>query len=133
TAYGYDELGQQTSRTDANTHITRFDYDQLGRRVKRILPGGQFETYAYDIGGNLASKTNFNGKTTTFAYDTMRRLLSRTPDASLSQPTVSFTYDATGQRATMNDASGSTVYTYGARNRLMSKQAPFVTLTYRYA
>jgi YD repeat-containing protein len=72
-----------------------------------------------------------SGKTTTFTYDTMRRLLSKTPDASLSQPTVSFTYNANGQRATMNDASGVTTYTYES-NRLSSKQTPFGTLSYTY-
>ena len=100
--------------------------------MKRILPGSQFETYAYDNGGNLQSRTDFNTKTTTFAYDTMRRLLSKTPDSSLSQPTVSFTYNSTGQRATMNDASGATVYSYDVRNRLSSKQTPFGTLSYTY-
>jgi YD repeat-containing protein len=75
--------------------------------VKRILPGGQFETYAYNNGGNLESKTDFNSKTTTFTYDVMRRLLSKIPDASLNQPTISFTYNPIGQRATMSDASGA--------------------------
>src|SRR5205085_2880546 len=123
----YNEIGQQISQTDANNHTTRFEYDQLGRRVKRILPGSQFETYSYDNGGNLSNTTDFNGKATTFTYDTMRRLLSKTPDASLNQPTVSFTYNATGQRATMTDTSGATVYSYDARNRLASKQTPFGT------
>jgi len=132
TTYGYNELGQQISQTDANNHTTRFEYDQLGRRVRRILPAGQFETYSYDNGGNLQSKTDFNGKTTTFAYDTMRRLLSKAPDASLGQPTISFTYAATGQRATMNDVSGATLYSYDVRNRLSSKQTPFGTLSYTY-
>jgi RHS repeat-associated protein len=132
TTYGYNELGQQVSQTDANNHTTRFEYDQLGRRVKRILPAGQFETYAYNNGGNLQSRTDFNGKTTTFNYDVMRRLLSKVPDASLNQPTVSFTYNSLGQRATMNDASGATVYTYDARNRLASRQTPFGTLSYTY-
>ena len=132
TTYGYNEIGQQISQTDANNHTTRFEYDQLGHRVKRILPGGQFEIYSYDNGGNLQSKTDFNAKTTTFAYDVMRRLLSKTPDASLSQPTITFTYNVTGQRATMSDASGATAYTYDARNRLTSKQTPFGTLTYTY-
>jgi YD repeat-containing protein len=45
---------------------------------------------------------------------------------------VSFTYSATGQRVTMNDASGATVYTYDVRNRLSSKQTPFGTLSYTY-
>ena len=132
TTYGYNELGQQLSQTDANNHTTRFEYDQLGRRVKRSLPAGQFETYAYDTGGNLQNRTDFNGKNTTFNYDVMRRLLSKVPDASLNQPTISFTYNISGQRATMNDASGSTVYSYDARNRLSSKQTPFGTLSYTY-
>ncbi len=132
TTYTYDERSQQLTQTDANNHITRFEYDQLGRRVKRVLPGGQFETYAYDNGGNLQSRTDFNGKTTTFTYDDMRRLLTKVPDASLNQPTITFTYNANGQRATMNDASGATVYSYDVRNRLQSKQTPFGTLSYTY-
>jgi YD repeat-containing protein len=110
---------------DANNQTSRFEYDQLGRRVKRTLPAGQFEVFSYDNGGNLTSRADFNGRTTTFAYDMMRRLLSRTPDPSLSQPAVSFTYNSTGQRATMADASGATTYTYDVRNRLTSKQTPF--------
>jgi YD repeat-containing protein len=62
----------------------------------------------------------------------MRRMLTKVPDASLSQPTVTCTYNASGQRATMNDASGETVYTYDVRNRLATKQTPFGTLTYTY-
>ncbi len=132
TSYAYNELGQQISQTDANNHTTRFEYDQLGHRVKRILPAGQFETYSYDTGGNLQSRTDFNGKITTFNYDVMRRLLSKVPDASLNQPTINFTYNLSGQRATMTDASGTTVYSYDGRNRLSSKQTPFGTLSYTY-
>lgn len=75
---------------------------------------------------------DFNGKTTTYTYDSMRRMLTKVPDASLNQPAVTFTYNANGQRATMNDASGETVYTYDVRNRLATKQTPFGTLTYTY-
>jgi RHS repeat-associated protein len=132
TIYGYNELGEQISQTDANNHTTRFEYDQLGRRVKRILPAGQFETYSYDNGGNVQSRTDFNGKTMTLAYDLMRRLLTKTPDPSLNQPTISFTYNQTGQRLTMSDASGTTFYNYNASSRLASKQTPFGTLSYTY-
>ena len=62
----------------------------------------------------------------------MRRLLSKVPDASLNQPTISFTYNVSGQRATMTDASGTTTYAYDVRNRLASKQTPFGTLSYTY-
>jgi RHS repeat-associated protein len=132
TRYEYNELGQQVKQIDALNRETKYEYDRIGRRTKRILPLGQTETYSYDTDGNLRSKTDFNGKTTTFAYDEMRRLLSKTPDASLNQPAVSFTYNVLGQRASMTDASGSTVYAYDNRNRLQSKQTPFGALSYTY-
>ncbi|MGC2237821.1 MAG: PKD domain-containing protein [Pyrinomonadaceae bacterium] len=132
TVYDYNELGQQTLQKDALGRETKYEYDKLGRRTKRILPLGQTETYSYDTGGNLQSRTDFNGKTTTLAYDNMRRLISKTPDASLNQPTVSFTYNNLGQRATMTDASGTTNYNYDNRNRLSSKQTPFGALSYTY-
>ncbi|HSS19125.1 MAG TPA: PKD domain-containing protein [Pyrinomonadaceae bacterium] len=132
TTYSYDEIGQQISQTDANNHTTRFEYDQLGRRVKRILPGGQFETYAYDNAGNLSGRTDCNGKVSSFSYDLMNRLLVKTPDASLNQSAIGFTYNALGQRVTMNDASGATSYSYDVRNRLTTKQTPFGTLSYTY-
>jgi RHS repeat-associated protein len=62
----------------------------------------------------------------------MGRLLTKVPDPSLNQPTVNLTYNLTGQRSTMSDASGATVYGYDIRNRLTSKQTPFGTLSYAY-
>jgi RHS repeat-associated protein len=132
TAYGYDELGRQLSQTDANNHTTRFEYDQLGRRSKRILPLGQLESYSYDLAGNLQTRTDSNGKVTSFAYDAMRRLSSKTPDASFNQAPITFTYNVTGQRASMVDASGTTLYSYDTRNRLIGRQTPFGALSYTY-
>jgi len=132
TTYGYDQVGNRISQTDANLHTTTYQYDQLGRRVGRTLPAGQSESYVYDAAGNLKSKTDFNGKTTTYAYDTSNRLLSKAPDPSFNAPTVSFTYTANGLRQTMADVSGATTYAYDNRNRLTQRQTPFGTLTYTY-
>ena len=46
--------------------------------------------------------------TTAYNYDALNRLLTKTPDATLSQPAVHFTYTSTGQRLSMVDASGTT-------------------------
>lgn len=132
TRYAYDEAGNCLSQTDANGHITTFEYDRLGRRLKRTLPAGMSETYSYDAAGNLTARVDFRGKRTTYGYDVMNRLLSKTPDASLGEPGVTFTYTATGRRATMTDASGTTSYDYDAREHLKTKTTPQGVLTYTY-
>jgi RHS repeat-associated protein len=132
TSYSYDDVGNQLTQTDANGHTTSFAYDQMGRRTSRTLPLGMAETTTYDADGNMTSQTDFNGHTTTYTYDSMNRLLSKAPDPSLNEPTVSFTYTATGQRASMQDASGTTTYTYDPRDRLLTKASPEGTLTYTY-
>jgi RHS repeat-associated protein len=50
----------------------------------------------------------------------------------LNEAAVSFTYTATGKRATMTDASGTTTYHYDNRDRLISKITPQGTLSYTY-
>jgi RHS repeat-associated protein/uncharacterized repeat protein (TIGR01451 family) len=130
--FGYDADSNVTRLTDAAGRVTSFQYDNLGHRTGRVLPLGMAETSAYDAAGNLAARTDFNGKTASYQYDPLNRLLSRIPDASLGQPTVSFTYTPTGKRASMSDASGTTFYTYDNRDRLLTKATPEGTLTYRY-
>jgi YD repeat-containing protein len=132
TSYGYDEVGNRISQTDANQHTTTYGYDNLGRRTSRKLPAGQSESYTYDSAGNLKTKVDFNGKTTTYAYDTNNRLLSKTPDPSFSAQPVSFTYFNNGLRKTMVDPSGTTSYVYDNRNHLQTKQTPEGTLNYTY-
>jgi RHS repeat-associated protein len=132
TTYSYDEQGNQLTQTDAEGRTTRFAYDKMGRRIKRTLPLGQTETFSYDAAGNLRTKTDFNGRTTTYAYDTVNRLTRKTPDGSLGQPSVVLSYTPSGQRASMQDASGSTTYSYDNRDRLLSKATPQGTLSYSY-
>jgi len=132
TRYGYDEAGARVSQTDALGRTTTFEYDRAGRRVRRVLPLGAAETNAYDAAGNLVARTDFAGKVTAYAYDALNRLVRRTPDASLSEPPVAFTYTPAGRRASMTDATGTTLYTYDLRGRLASKATPRGTLSYTY-
>jgi RHS repeat-associated protein len=132
TRFDYDELGNQLSQTDTNNHATSYTCDNAGRRLTRTLPLGQQELLGYDEAGNLTSRRDFNGRVTTFGYDAMNRLRYRVPDASLSEPTVEFTYNANGQRETMRDMSGTTYYGYDGRGQLLSKQTTFGTLSYAY-
>jgi RHS repeat-associated protein len=132
TQYSHDLDNNLAGVTDANLHATVFGYDDLNRRNLRQLPLLMSESSVYDAAGNLASRTDFNGKTTTYSYDSLNRLLSKTPDSTLNEAAVSFTYTATGKRATMQDASGLTTYTYDNRDRLNTKATPQGTLSYTY-
>ena len=82
------------------------------------------EYSSYDAVGNAARVTDFNGKTTTYHYDALNRLDTISPDASLNQPSILFTFTPTGQRASMSDGSGTTTYGYDAQDRLTSKATP---------
>jgi RHS repeat-associated protein len=132
TVHTYDALNNLLSTTDALGRTTRYEYDALNRMIKRVLPLGMVELYTYDQVGNRVTEYDFRGKQTSYEYDSMNRLVEKTPDPSLGEPPVSFTYDRTGLRASMVDASGTTFYAYDARHRLLSKQTPRGTLTYTY-
>jgi RHS repeat-associated protein len=134
TTYGYDWVGNMTSIQDAKSHTTSFQYNGLHQRTRQTLPiTSIFATYTYDENGNLHTLTDFNGKTTTYTYDKLNRITNIAPDASLSgQTPIGFTYYSTGDRKTMTDASGTTSYSYNARNRLLSKATPYGSLSYTY-
>ncbi|MBZ4421853.1 RHS repeat-associated core domain-containing protein [Myxococcus sp. RHSTA-1-4] len=132
TVYVYDELGNAVSVTDANGHTVRMAYDTQGRRIRRTLPMGQTESWTYDAAGNVLSHTDFAGRTTTFAYDAMDRMVTKTPDSAFGQPAIQFHYGPSGRRTEMVDATGTTVYTYDVRDRLLRKATPFGTLSYTY-
>jgi RHS repeat-associated protein len=132
TAYGYDSNGNLTTLADANAHTTQNGFDPLNQLGQETMPAGQTQTRLYDKAGNLVSLKDYNGHTTTYTYDTMNRLLQRTPDAATGEPAESFTYTATGKRATMTDASGTTTYGYDDHDRLVTKATPQGTLSYTY-
>ena len=54
------------------------------------------------------------------------------PDPSLAEPRIEFTYTANGQRETMRDATGTTIYSYDGRGQLSTKQTPFGTMSCSY-
>jgi YD repeat-containing protein len=127
TEYGYDEAGNLITQKDANGHITRYEYDGLGRRVATVLPLGQRSTTTYDGVGNLVSATDFNGATITYDYNALNQLVAQ----HLPSNTVEFTL--TGQRATVTDDRGSTVYAYDPRGHLSSRTDPDDTaISYTY-
>jgi YD repeat-containing protein len=138
TSYGYDEVGNRITQSDANQHATSYAYDQRGRRMQRNLPLGQTESYTYDGNGNVATRTDFNGRTTTYSYDAGNRLLTKAADPyfvnnHIGAAAVTYTYDRFGQRSTMTDAAGTTSWTqYDCRGRVQQMGGPAGGYFYNY-
>jgi RHS repeat-associated protein len=132
TQYTYDADGDLVFLTDADGRVSSYQYDVLDRVSLHMLPLGQAEYKSYDPVSNLIGKTDFNGNTTSYTYDKLNRLLTKVPASSLNEPTITFTYTATGKRASMIDASGTTNYTYNNRDHTLTEATPEGTLSYTY-
>ena len=119
---------------DGNNNPTSYDYDGDGRLVATRYPGANATTGAdierttlFDASGLPLQSVDGRGVTTNLGY---------TPDGlpqSVSYPAppgenVSLSYDAFGQVATRDDASGSESYIYNYVGRLYRQ-----TTTYRRA
>ncbi|WP_237057157.1 DUF6531 domain-containing protein [Microbulbifer sediminum] len=135
TRYGYDAVGNRISETDALLRETTWEYDVLNRVVKETAADLVETTYAYDEVGNRTSMTvaanTADAVTTSYTYDDNNQLRSETN--ALNQ-TVSYDYDANGNRVAMTDARGNTTsYTFDKNNRLTHVTDPELhTVEYRY-
>ncbi|HEV7745181.1 MAG TPA: Ig-like domain-containing protein, partial [Pyrinomonadaceae bacterium] len=113
-SYGYDAVGNPTSRTDYNGATTDYTYDDLNRLTTMSYPDSASVTYAYDGLSRLTTAANENG-TVTFSYDSRGRV-SETTD--VWGKTLGYSYDANGNRVAMSlDSSDYASYSYDEVNR----------------
>ena len=144
TRYGYDEVGNKLTQTDANDHTTTWTYDYFGRTVSRTLPEGQQESTAYSTqacstpaytgyGDDLCqviTHTDFKGQVTTTVMDQ----LGRTERIDYHDGSFKvYDYYAGGQVRSITTEQGTVSYTYDAADRLATEtQADGSVLSYEY-
>lgn len=116
TAYGYDPAGNTASRVDANGHTTTWHYDDANRPNQTVTALGRFWAFTHDSRGNLATIVDPVGATTTYGYDGHDRVAAIS--YSDGAPSVAYSYDDNGNRATMTDGAGTVIYRYDDLNRL---------------
>ena len=119
--YVYDEVGNLIARTDALGRMTTYMYDAENRPVVVTSPAGKTWTLGYDADGNLISMRTPSGGTIGYAHDSLGRVVQ--VSYSDGTPSVSYTYDAAGNRVSMTDGSGTVRYAYDRLNRLVSVDA----------
>jgi RHS repeat-associated protein len=134
TTYNYNEIGQLTSFTDAESHTTSYTYASTFGLTKTTFADAEYEEYVYDNVGNVATFTDCKGNDTTFTYDDIYRL-TQIQYEDLS--TVDFTYDLNSNRTQMEDdapsANDYVEYTYDYWNRLTTEKRHISTSTYEVA
>ncbi len=151
TVYGFDALNRTETVTQSGVGVTEYAWYKDSRQRRVTYPNGTQATttydqagrvatienrqgaaavvssysYAYDGNGNRTEQVETNGgpaESTTYAYDDADRL----QEAAYPDRTVTYTYDAVGNRKTerITDPAdtplGDRTYTYDARDRLQS-------------
>ena len=153
--YSYDNANRLTQITQGSSSVS-YAYDAAGRRTSLTLPNGVLVEYGYDNASRLASITYKQNGTTvlgdlTYEYDNngnrtkIGGSFARTgiPQAigttayNAANHQTSFgdktlTYDNNGNLQTITDSSGTTTYTWNARNQLVGVSGPGVNATFVY-
>ncbi len=106
TTYSYDSAGEVVSSTSPAT---------------TAAPTGATTTETYDSSGDTLTRTDPNGVTTTWTYTPQNQPATVSYSGS-SAHSVSYAYDASGNRTGMTDATGSSTFTYDAFGELTSTQ-----------
>lgn len=131
TAYGYDELSRLISVTEAGSIVSDYTYDEVGNLISAAgytytydLAGnitsakdalGNITEYVYNKNGMLATVKNANGTRVDYDYDELDRIIKKAYDEST---VVLYTYDADGNRISMDDVAGVTGYEYDKNGRI---------------
>lgn len=109
-------MTQSAPRTSGETaYYVTTTYDALGRTLTATAPDGAVTTTAYN--GLTTTVTDAMGRTTSTMNDILGRTLSITPPAG---PSVSFTYDASGNMLTATRGGATTTLTYDTADRKLT-------------
>ena len=128
TTYEYCSCGQPNHiiNYNANGSInSRFDYtyDELGRRTSMTTLEGTFQ-YGYDATGQLTSVITPDNRTLTYVYDAAGNRIGVTDNGA----TTTYTTNNLNQYTSV----GNAVYTYDTDGNLISKTQGGQTTTYSY-
>jgi len=140
TSYAYDVASNltQTTLPSANGHVETRVYDNAGRLIEvkndRISPAQLRSRFVITLDpvGNPTriDRTGSLVQTQTYTYDASDRIQTVCFLASCA-PTaperIAWTYDKVGNRLTETRSTGTTNYTYDARDRLLSAGATSYT------
>nr|WP_269671026.1 RHS repeat-associated core domain-containing protein [Paenibacillus sp. 481] len=131
TAYTYNLAGNLVQIQYADGTVLKKRYDEIGRLIEQIDPKNQSKRFYHDANNNLVKSIDRKGQVHQFGYSN-RNFLSSSM-TGIAEENVSYTYDASGNRTVMTDATGTTNYAYFPTGELQSITYPDkTTLSYEY-
>jgi RHS repeat-associated protein len=152
--YAYDNADRLTQITQGSS-VVGFGYDAAGRRTSLTLPNGILVEYVYNAASRVTGITYKQGMTVlgdlTYEYDKAgnrtkiggsfarpgipQSVSSAGYNAANQQTTFgdkTLTYDNNGNLTSIVDGSGTTLYTWNARNQLTGVSGPSVSASFVY-
>ena len=135
--YVYDDAGNLIIKENGNGTTTTYGYDSTGLVVSiknyQIVQTSPVVnsswTYTYDAAYRVSSSTDDTG-TTTYRYDAIGQLKSA---ALPNGRTISYDYDATGNRTRVIDSQlGTTTYSVNSENEITQTIGPDGVTSYSY-
>ena len=129
TTYAYDAVGNLGRFATSNGVTHTYAYNALNRltnlTVASVAAGGPIASYAYTLApaAQRTSVTELSGRTASYQVDLFKRLKQETigSDPGGKNGTISYTYDAVGNRLTRSSSVQSITpqsFTYDANDRL---------------
>jgi len=88
-------------------------------------------TYTYDNAGSKLSVTENDGSAVSYGYDDIYQLTSETRTGTNAY-SITYQYDAVGNRMKMVKDSVTTNYTHNANNQLLTEKSPDANIVYAY-
>jgi RHS repeat-associated protein len=156
TTYTYDDNGR-LAEVDVSSYLAIYEYDTLNRLTRANYPNNTYVEYSYsptrgwltgvyatgpddvvlssyfythDNVGNRISVSE-DGGAVTYGYDDIYQLTSETRTGTHPY-SITYQYDASGNRTQMVKDGVTTNYVYGVRGRLWTQTTNSVTTDYTY-
>jgi len=141
TGMFYDSMGNLNQKIDPLGFASTFNYDNNGNLISDEDPNGNVKAYQYNAVNSLIKKTmpdnvismsydaqkhpilmTDNFSKITFSYDSIENISGSTSQglnsaASLPNTSLVYTYDNSGNRASMTSVLGTSLYSYDDSDR----------------
>ena len=131
TGFVYDKNNMLTELIDSNQNKTKFEYDHDDRLKKKIYQDGKgSKTINYNSIGRVESTQDAKG-TKTFTYY-LSGNIEKISYSDMNTPDITYVYDEHHRLTQVNDASGTTVYTYNDNSTIATIDGPWDNDTVAY-